>query len=122
MRLPRKLMAPPRARVRPMMERTVVVLPMPLRPRRVTASPSPMLSERSKSTWLAPYAVSRFSTLSSNLVSQVGAPDLGIGADLPRRSGGDHAAVDHHGDAVGEAEHRVHVVLHQQHGHLGANP
>ncbi len=28
----------------------------------------------------------------------------------------DHGAVDHHGDAVGHAEHRVHVVLDQQDG------
>src|SRR5467141_304015 len=39
MRRPRKLIVPPLARVRPMIERTVVVLPMPLRPSRVTASP-----------------------------------------------------------------------------------
>ena len=39
MRLPRKLIVPLLARVRPMMERTVVVLPMPLRPSSVTASP-----------------------------------------------------------------------------------
>jgi len=37
--LARKLIVPPLARVRPMIERTVVVLPMPLRPSRVTASP-----------------------------------------------------------------------------------
>ena len=45
-----------------------------------------------------------------------------VGAPAPRRwrarpsgvSRGDHRAVDHHRDAVGDAEHRVHVVLDQQ--------
>ncbi len=42
------------AGVRPMIERTVVVLPMPLRPMRVTISPGAMLSEIPNSTWLSP--------------------------------------------------------------------
>ena len=42
------------ARVSPMIERTVVVLPMPLRPMRVTTSPGAMASEMPCSTWLKP--------------------------------------------------------------------
>ena len=42
------------AGVRPMMERTVVVLPMPLRPMRLTISPAAMASEIPNSTWLRP--------------------------------------------------------------------
>src|SRR5664279_5124226 len=38
-------LTPARAGVRPMMERTVVVLPMPLRPISVTISPGAMVSE-----------------------------------------------------------------------------
>ena len=37
-----------------MIERTVVVLPMPLRPISVTTSPRPIASERPNSTWLRP--------------------------------------------------------------------
>jgi len=40
MRRPRKLIAPCCARVSPMIERTVVVLPMPLRPSSVTICPA----------------------------------------------------------------------------------
>jgi hypothetical protein len=35
-------------------------------------------------------------------------------------AGGDLDAVDHHGDHVGNAEHRIHVVFHQQNGVVGA--
>jgi hypothetical protein len=54
MRRPRKLMVPAPARVRPMIERTVVVLPMPLRPSSVAISPCEICRERPNSTWLAP--------------------------------------------------------------------
>ena len=37
-----------------MIERTVVVLPMPLRPISVTISPGAMASEMPNSTWLSP--------------------------------------------------------------------
>ena len=46
--------APAVAGVSPMMERTVVVLPMPLRPISVTISPGPTASETLNSTWLNP--------------------------------------------------------------------
>ena len=45
---------PRRAGSRPMMARTVVVLPMPLRPIRVTTSPASMPSSMPNSAWLAP--------------------------------------------------------------------
>src|SRR5437899_1317079 len=63
-RSPRKRMAPLLAGVRPMIERTVVVLPMPLRPSRVATSPGRIARPTPNSTWLAPYAVSRSSTCS----------------------------------------------------------
>src|SRR5207247_9026320 len=96
MRVPRKEMLPLKDRVNPRIERTVVVLPMPLRPSRVTASPGFICRDKPKSTWLAPYAVSMFSTLSRDFVSQVSLAHLRIGADPLRRVGGDDAAVDHH--------------------------
>jgi hypothetical protein len=38
-----------------------------------------------------------------------------IVADRGGRAAREHGAVDHHGDRVGDAEHRVHVVLDEQH-------
>ena len=52
-RPPRRI-EPARAGVSPMIERTVVVLPMPLRPMSVTISPGAMASETPNSTWLRP--------------------------------------------------------------------
>ncbi len=42
------------AGARPMIERTVVVLPMPLRPMSVTISPDATASDMPNSTWLRP--------------------------------------------------------------------
>ena len=44
--------------------------------------------------------------------SQIGFLHGAAGADLRRRAGGDHLAIDQHGDRVGEVEHHAHVVLH----------
>ena len=51
---PAKRIEPAIAGVSPMIERTVVVLPMPLRPISVTISPAEMASETPNSTWLRP--------------------------------------------------------------------
>ena len=51
---PSKRIEPAIAGVSPMIERTVVVLPMPLRPISVTISPGAMASEMPNSTWLRP--------------------------------------------------------------------
>ncbi len=51
---PSKRIVPARAGVKPMIERTVVVLPMPLRPISVTISPGAIGSETPNSTWLRP--------------------------------------------------------------------
>ena len=48
------LMLPSRGGVRPMMERIVVVLPMPLRPSRATTVPSLTSMLTPCSTWLSP--------------------------------------------------------------------
>src|SRR4051812_21040880 len=105
-----------------MTDRTVVVLPMPLRPISVTISPAAMSNDTPNSTWLRPYAVSTLESCSSGsaierhrlLLAQIGAAHVGICANCRRLSRRNHAAVDQHGDAVGEREHRVHVVLDQQ--------
>src|SRR5260221_3150131 len=120
-RAPRKVMLPLKGLVSPMIERTVVVLPMPLRPSKVATSPSRISNERSNRTWLAPYAVSSLSTLSREFVSEGGLAHFRVDANLFRRIRGDDPAFDHHRDADGDSEHRVHVVLDEQHRGPGAN-
>src|SRR6185295_6874224 len=122
MRSPRKEIDPARVRVRPMIERIAVVLPMPLRPSSDTVSPWFTRRENPNRTWLAPYAVSSSRTSSSKLVSKIGAAHVLVGADLGRSAACDDPAVHQHGDPVGEAEDRVHVVLDQQHRHAAAEP
>ncbi len=51
---PAKRMEPVAGRVSPMIERTVVVLPMPLRPISDTISPDPTASDMPNSTRLKP--------------------------------------------------------------------
>ena len=41
---------------------------------------------------------------------------VGVGANLLRRAFGEDRAAHQHGDALGEAEHEVHVVLDDEHG------
>ncbi len=51
---PSKVIEPPCGGVIPMIERMVVVLPMPLRPSRVTTSPRRTSISTPNSTWLWP--------------------------------------------------------------------
>ena len=48
--------------------------------------------------------------------AQVGGDDVGVAGDLGGVAVGDQAALVQHGDAVGQSEHAVDVVLDQQHG------
>ena len=50
------------------------------------------------------------------LLAKIGAFDLVIAADRGRFVAGDDAAVNQNGNAVGEREHRIHVVFDQHHG------
>src|SRR4030081_13407 len=50
------------------------------------------------------------------LVAEIGAPDLFILPDRRRHVGRDDASVDKNGDAVGEREHRVHIMLDKDEG------
>src|SRR5688500_3448263 len=114
-------MVPERGRVIPMIERTVVVLPMPLRPRRLTTCDAGTSSEMPNSTWLRPYEVCRSRTASMNrpasrLLAQVGLAHLFVHFYLAGHVRGDDPAVNQHRDAVGEAEYRIHVVLDQDDG------
>src|SRR6476620_7824818 len=104
-----------------MIERTVVVLPMPLRPISVTICPAGIANETPNSTWLRPSVVSTFDSSSSAsaiarhrlLLAEIGAAHVGVGADRVRLAGCDDPPIDQHGDLVGEREHRIHVMLDQ---------
>ena len=81
---PSKLTLPAREPTSPRMERTSVVLPMPLRPSSPTTSPPRMSRSTPNSTWLAPYAVSRPCTRSSGAAAD---PSAGWVMRPPRRRG-----------------------------------
>ena len=88
---PLNMIDPARRGTSPMIDFIVVVLPAPLRPSRVTTSPSPTWKSTPCSTWLSPYHAFRPFTVN-------------IGASAMRRSrkrrrrigaeiGGDHLGV-----------------------------
>ena len=105
----------------PMIERTVVVLPMPLRPSSVATSPGcdrEVDAEQDLAGAVAGLAGRRpRAAKSCGLLAEVGrAPPDWRGSPRACRVAMT-PPVDQHRDAVGEAEHRVHVVLDQQHRH-----
>ena len=110
---------PAKRRVTPTRLSISVVLPTPLRPSTASASPSPRRtpserrwrrhSRRRDSTGAAQPCGSRRDRRRAR-------------ADRRDRLGlafGQQGAVDQHRDALREAEHQVHVVLDQQHRHVG---
>ena len=120
-------MEPAIAGVSPMIERTVVVLPMPLRPMSVTISPGAIAERYAEQDLAQPVAgldvrdlEQRGASHDRLLLAEIGLPHLRIGPDRLRRAGRDDAAIDQNGDAVGEREHRLHVVLDQQDGQYRA--
>src|SRR5687767_2318557 len=121
----------------PMIDFSVVVLPAPLRPSRVTTSPGRTSKLMPCSTWDSPYQVSSPCTASSGALSVAGAtraasamahPDIGFDhARILRHGGvipfGEHAAARQHGDAVGQrGDHREIVLDHQDGAVLGEAP
>src|SRR3712207_1036091 len=136
-------MLPARRPTRSMMERSVVVLPAPLRPSRVTTSPSRTSRSTPCRMWLSPYQASSPRTSSSaappagpgrgrvmviasamlghshglglGLGAEIGGDDIGIARDGRVVALGEYAAARKHGDGVAETGHHLKVVLHQQH-------
>ncbi len=80
---PRKRTEPLRLGTRPMMDFMVVVLPAPLRPSRVTTSPSRTSKRTPCSTWLSPYQACRSDT--DSMASPVAVPgrDSSLAALMP---------------------------------------
>src|SRR5579864_3447460 len=99
----------------------VVVLPAPLRPTSTTDSPASTRSDTPRSTWTGPRYASMRSTCSirsardRGFAARMGADECGrdgvVTADLVRRAVGEDRPLVHDDDALGIAEHDVHVVL-----------
>src|SRR3989442_13638402 len=105
----------------PMTAERLVRLAMPSRPNRRTSSPAPTAKSTPNKTLPSPYPASSPATSSIRhqnrrtgiVLAQVGAAHMRVGADRGRRPSRNDAALDHDGDAVGQREHRVHIVLDQ---------
>src|SRR6201996_9814574 len=117
---PRNFTLPSRRGTRPMIDFIVVVLPAPLRPSRVTTSPS----RTSKSTpcrmWLSPYQA--FSPFSSSIDgSQIGSDHFRVLRHRLVRTFRQHPAAGQHGDLVAQPLHHRQIVLDHQDGAALAN-
>src|SRR6185503_279596 len=117
---PKSRTLPPRGRSQPMTEFMHVVLPAPLRPSSATTLPACNWNETACSTWLSPYSASTASSTRAS-VAKIHLARLRVGHHLRARALDDHAAVVQHGDAVGEVERGVHVVLDHHHRGVARN-
>src|SRR5258708_7341582 len=100
-----------------MMVASNVVLPTPLRPIMLTFSPGASARLMSSRTTVSPYPAE--TAFSSTALPMAGLPEIDvahsrIGADLLRRAFHEDRTADHHGDALREAEHQIHVVVNDQ--------
>src|SRR6185437_2588852 len=111
-------MLPSRRGTRPMIDFIVVVLPAPLRPSKVTTSPSRTSKSTPCKMWLSPYQ--ELSCLISSIAaSGIGCPqirgdDLGIARDRAVVTLSQHAAARQDGDRVAQPLHDGEVVFHHQ--------
>src|SRR6267142_4547089 len=102
---------------------SVVVLPAPLFPRRVTISPCPTSSPTALSARISPYATSIDSTLSTrprprsgSALAEIGLDHARVALDFPWGALGDLLAVIQYGHPVGDFHDHAHVVLDQDDG------
>src|SRR5262249_40371251 len=116
---PRQAIAPRLTRVKPMMVRSSVDLPTPLRPRTARLPPSATVSVMPSSTTASTYPARTASSASSVSATagpaQINLAHARLGGDFFRRALDQDAPCRHHDDAAGETEHHVHVVLDEQH-------
>src|SRR5215831_4501849 len=117
---PSNSMVPRLRGVSPMIARSVVVLPTPLRPS--SAAHSPGFTSRLTPCRMCslPIWTCTSSSLSMRvfldvvlvlLTAEIGLAHTLVGRDLRRAAGGEYSALRHHGDVVGDLEHDLHVVL-----------
>src|SRR5581483_5792107 len=107
-------------RTSPMIARSVVVLPTPLRPSSAAASPAFTSRLTPCRMCSLPIWTCRSRRLSMggllDIVLVLRATEIGfshalVSGDLSGAAGGQHAALCHHGDIVGDFEHHLHVML-----------
>src|SRR2546421_8842102 len=97
-----------------MMVRSVVVLPAPLLPIKVTTSPRSTLKEMPRKARMLPYAlctVCRASKVECSPCAQIGFDHLWITLDVTLRTLRQLSPIVEHGDAVGDAHDHLHMVL-----------
>src|SRR5439155_6718366 len=116
---PSKVTEPSRLSTMPMTDLSVVVLPTPLRPSRVTSSPRPISKPTPCRICDSPYQACSPSTLSN--ASTMAGSDIGLDhGGIPGHRGvgplGQDLAARQHRDGVGEVGDHGHVVLDHQHG------
>src|SRR5215217_5154310 len=130
---PSNLTAPVRRGTSPMIARSVVVLPAPLRPMTQTASPAATVSDTPCRMWLRPYQALRArpttsartrrcgastSSIALDRLPEIDAPHLLVRADVVGRALGEEPSVMQHEDAVRDAHDELHAVLDEDHGAL----
>src|ERR671912_278787 len=119
-------MPPSRTFTRPKIAFRSVDLPAPFGPMMPMSSPGAAVSEqpfRMLTPGMYPAVTSRTSTTSSVVAvgvvvgTEVGVDHGGVLHHRARVAFGDHAALGHHDDPVGDVPNHVHVVLDEEHGH-----
>src|SRR5215813_1302229 len=128
---PPKAIEPLRLATMPMIARKVVVLPAPLRPSRVTSSPSAIANSMPCRMCDSPYQAWRSRTRSSAPAvsccgvrsaasamtrSHIGLDDVGVLRHLGIIALGQDLAAGQHGDGVGELRHHREIVLDHEDG------
>src|SRR5918993_2919191 len=135
---PSKTTEPARLPMMPMIDFSVVVLPAPLRPRRVTTSPGFTSKRMPCSTWLSPYQASRSRTARRGAAVEAAAvraraasamaagSDIGLDHLRVLRHAGvlalrQHAAAGEHRDPVRQGGDDREIVLDHQDGSVRRN-
>src|SRR5581483_5248703 len=112
--------SPRERRISPMMARSVVVLPTPLRPSSAAASPGFTSRLTPCRICSLPICTCRSRRLSTDCLldiilvlrtAEIGLAHTLVRGDLAWAAGGEHAALRHHSDVVGDLEHDLHVML-----------
>src|SRR6185312_16515557 len=114
--LPWNRTLPSRRGTRPMIDFMVVVLPAPLRPSRVTTSPSRTSRSTPCRMWLSPYQAFSplIASMSGMVTAKVGGDHLGVLGDRGVVAFGQDAPARQHRDGVTKPFDDGQIVLHHQ--------
>src|SRR5258707_106248 len=117
---PRQMTAPRLTRVKPMMVRSSVDLPTPLRPRMARLPPSGTAIVMPSSTTASPYPARTSSSASSASAmarpAQIDVAHAHVGGDFPRRALYQDPPAPHQDKAMRKTKSEIHGVLDEQHG------